>query len=218
MSYRQDDSDPEPKPARSPISRPPERGATSSVPWLISLVVLVGAAAVVVYFVFVRSTTTTTTVTVTTPTTPTGKSGKPGARAARFQFAFPKDWKQVKPNTVAPGQHAFAAVRQKAGRGVVVMQAEPAVSNLSGKYLANLEVQLAKTVPDYKLIGSHSIQLKGGSALDVTYERTKLKEVRNVVILPATGRSIVMATIAAVGDAKTTKEISQIVSSFTLLP
>ncbi|HZS31250.1 MAG TPA: hypothetical protein VFA37_08340 [Gaiellaceae bacterium] len=198
------------QPARRPRASKPrqkqsQRNLPPQLPWWIAGAAVVVAAAVGIYFGAIRSTSPTKAVKGSTQT-----SGK-------YKITYPKDWKTVAPNSVAPGQHAFAAMRQAKGHGVVVLRLGGKVAHLNTAYIRTLEAQLKKGAgPGYKLVGAHMISLKAGQALDVTYDRTKQHEVRNVVVLPIAKGSVVMATVAALGDAKTTREIDDIVSSFQL--
>jgi len=176
------------------------------LPWLAAAAVLVVAIVLVVYFVAIRNTSSTNTSTGTTTNQALG----------HYKVTYPKSWAPVSPDSVAPGQNAFAAFREKAGNAVVVMRLEGGVKTINTAYLNSLKSQLQRTVSDYKFVSSHVIPLQPGQALDFTYERTTLHQVRNVVVLPVGKVSVVMATIAPVGDAAVTRQINQIVSSFTL--
>jgi len=62
------------------------------------------------------------------------------------------------------------------------------------------------------------LKLPEGNALDLTYQRTKLHDIRNVVVLPVGDISIVMATIAPENNSAVTSELSTIVASFKINP
>lgn len=171
--------------------------------------IVIAAIVVLVYFLAIRNTNSTKTAIGSTRST-TGQS------IGRYKVTYPKSWAPVSPDAVAPGQNAFAAFRQTGGKGVVVMRLEGATKTIGTAYLNNLKSQLQQSVPDYKFVGSHLIPLPPGQALDFTYDRTTLHQVRNVVILPVGNVTVVMATIGPLGDAAVSRQINQIVGSFTL--
>lgn len=179
--------------------------------WLIAGGVAVVAIVVAVYFGAIRSTGSSPTQTTT------GNTGSTNNQSiGHYKVTYPKSWTSVSPDSVAPGQKAFAAFREKVGNAVVVMRLERGVKTIGAAYLNSLKSQLQRTVPDYKFVSSHVIPLPPGQALDFTYQRTTLHQVRNIVVLPVGKVSVVMATIAPVGDSAVTRQINQIVGSFTL--
>lgn len=199
--------EPAPAPRQPAARRPRGGGAKLSPPWIVAGLVVVVAIALVVYFAAFRSTGNKTA------TGPTNSS-----TAGTYTVSYPKDWTPVNPDTVAPGQKAFAAFRQNAGKGVVVMRLQPGVKTIDRAYVNKLRVQLRHQSSDFRFQSSHPLQLHNGEALDFTYERTTLNQVRNVVILPVGSVSIVMATIGPIGDATIANEVSSIVNSFKLTP
>jgi hypothetical protein len=197
----------EPAPAPRQSAAKGRRGGAVklSPPWIVGTVIVIAAIVLVVYFAAIRS---TGGKTATGPTN--------NAATGQYRVSYPKDWKIVDPNAVAPGENAFAAFRQNAGKGVVVMRLESGVKTIDRAYVNKLRVQLRHASSDFKFQSSHPIRLHNGEALDFTYERTSLHQVRNVVILPVGNVSIAMATIGPVGDTTIANEISGIVNSFEL--
>src|SRR4051794_31015318 len=112
---------------------------------ILPALVLAAAVALVIYFVVPHgsSTPSTSTSAGSLGSTSTIESPTPsqGGTARRYHLTFPTGWKQVPPNTVAPGQHAFAAVRQTHGRGVVVLRMQAPVTDLSA-FASGLDEQL----------------------------------------------------------------------------
>ncbi|MGH3009945.1 MAG: hypothetical protein ACRDLM_11150 [Gaiellaceae bacterium] len=199
--------EPAPPPRQPGGSKRPRgsRGVRLSPAWIVAAVVVIVAIGVVVYFAAFRG---SSNKTVTGPTN--------NAKTGQYKVGYPKDWTIVDPNTVAPGENAFAAFRQKARKGIVVMRLEPSPKTINRVYVNKLRYQLGHQSSDFRFLSSHPLQLHNGEALDFTYERTTLHQVRNVVILPVGRVSIVMATIAPIGDTATANEISGIVNSFQL--
>lgn len=200
--------EPAPAPRRPADSkrRRPGIGANNRLPWFVTIgVVAVVAIGLVVYFVAIRS---TGNGTATGPTN--------NAATGQYKVGYPTDWAVINPNSVAPGQNAFAAFRQKAGKGVVVMRLEKGVKTINRAYVNKLRAQLRHASSDFRFQSSHPVRLHNGEALDFTYERTSLHQVRNVVVLPVGNVSVVMATIAPIGDAAIANQISNIVNSFEL--
>jgi hypothetical protein len=197
----------EPAPAPRQPAAKGRRGGTPklSPPWLVAGLVVIVAIVLVVYFAAIRST-----------GNKTAKGPTNNAATGQYRVSYPKDWKIVDPNSVAPGENAFAAFRQNAGKGVVVMRLEPGVKTINRAYVNRLRAQLRHQSSDFRFMSSHPLRLHNGEALDFTYERTSLHQVRNVVILPVGNVSIAMATIGPVGDTTTANEISGIVNSFEL--
>ena len=190
--------------ARSPKPR--------QVSWKLSIAILAGAVLIAGYFVFVKGDGSSTNATTgTTPSTSTGK-------VLSYTVIYPKNWKRVAPDKAAPGLHAFAAVERTGGGALVVMRLEGKVTDLEGAYLKTLTAQLKKSIPDYKYLGEQMLKLPEGNALDLTYQRTKLHDIRNVVVLPVGDISIVMATIAPENNSAVTSELSTIVASFKINP
>lgn len=197
--------EPAPAPKRPAEKRSRGGGAKLSPPWIAAAVVVIVATAVGVYFGAFRGSSNNTA---------TGQTNN--ANTGQYKVGYPKDWSVISPNSVAPGENAFAAFQQKAGKGVVVMRLEPSPKTINRAYVNKLRYQLKHQSSDFRFLSSHPLQLHNGEALDFTYERTSLHQVRNVVILPVGKVSIVMATIAPIGDTATANEISGIVNSFQL--
>jgi hypothetical protein len=205
--------EPAPAPRREdpPRQRRSSGGLQLTPPWIVAGLAVLAAIVLVVYFAAIRNTGSpqTSSQTSTGPINSTSGSG------GQYKVAYPKDWAAVDPNSVAPGQHAFAAFRQKTGKGVVVMRLESA-AKIDPAYVNGLKTQLQKSVTDFRFVSSHELTIQGKPALDFTYERTTLHEVRNVVVIPVGNLSVVMATIAPIGSTRISQEVNDIVSSFTL--
>jgi hypothetical protein len=193
-------------PPRRPDSPKRGGGLNVTLPWLIGGIVVIAAIVALVYFFAIRNTSSNKTSTGPTHSQTLGT----------YKVSYPKGWAPVNPDSVAKGLHAFAAFRQSAGQGVVVMRLEGKVKTINRSYVNGLRDQLRKTLPDFRFQSSHVITLKNGPALDFTYQRTTVNQVRNVVVLPVGNVSVVMATIAPTGDTKTINEVNEIVSSFQL--
>lgn len=200
------------EPAPAPRQPTPKHGRSGgginlSPAVLIALVVvLIVGIGLGVYFGAIRKTSSNKTSTGPTHNQTLGQ----------YKVAYPKGWAPVNPNSVAPGLHAFAAFRQTSGKGVVVIRLEGKSPVINPRYVNSLKSQLRKTVTDFRFQSSHVVQLKNGPALDFTYDRTSLNQVRNVVVLPLSKVSVVMATIAPEGDTATINDVNEIVTSFQL--
>ena len=137
----------------------------------------------------------------------------------QFRVNYPSDWKQVSPSSVVPGSDALAALKQNSGSGIMLFQRQGSAAISGSTYITGLDQHLRSVTPDYKAVGWRIITLGPNKvqALIFTYERTKKHELDTVTVIPVGDHSFEIASAASEAKPQVSKEIGQIISSFTLV-
>jgi hypothetical protein len=145
--------------------------------------------------------------------------GKPrqvtGSSALPFTLKYPAGWSALGKEELAtlPGK-PLAVIRQKDGKGFVVLRAEGRAPANFDTFAGQLSTELSKRIPDYQKQSSRIIQTKAGKAFYFSYIRTRKGTVHTVVIVPKGARSYALNTVSQGGERGIARDVAQIILSF----
>lgn len=138
-----------------------------------------------------------------------------GTGAAPFTVQYPAGWQLLSKEELdaLPGK-PLAVIRQKDGKGFVVVRKEkPFPDNLLA-FSRKLTTAFKKKVPDFRRQRVRQAKIRAGKALLYTYIRTKTGTVHTVVLVPAGNHGFALNTISGGGEKKIAQQIGAIISSF----
>jgi hypothetical protein len=137
-------------------------------------------------------------------------------KANAFKISYPNSWQpqSTAKAAAAPG-HPLAIIRQKDGKGYVIIRREKGnpPANLA-KLGTTLGAQLQRRIPDLKLRSSKTVKIRSGTALFTSYIRKKTGTVQSVVVVPAGNRTFTINTISRGGANDVAREIGKMIVSF----
>ena len=137
-------------------------------------------------------------------------------KANAFKISYPNSWQpqSTAKAAAAPG-HPLAIIRQKDGKGYVIIRREKGnpPANLA-KLGTTLGAQLQRRIPDLKLRSSKTVKIRSGTALFTSYIRKKTGTVQSVVVVPAGSRTFTINTISRGGANDVAREIGKMIVSF----
>jgi hypothetical protein len=170
-------------------------------PWIVGAIVAVAVAGFLVWFFVIRDTGPDNEV--------HGPSGTP------FTVTLPSGWKSLSQDELSqlPGS-PVAVMQQTDGSGVVIINTQPPTSGSLEALSKQIEKKLKTSIPDYKPIGTSTLNLPSGQATQISYARTKAGTADTLVIAPAGGRIYTLNSVIPGGDEGSVKEAIQIIQSF----
>lgn len=170
-------------------------------PWVVGAVVALLVAGFLVWFFAIRDTGPDNTV--------HGPSGAP------FTLTIPSGWRALSQDELSsqPGS-PLAVVQQTDGAGVVIVNTQPPTNASLPALGKEVQKQLKEKTSDYKLIGSSTINLPAGQAVQISYARTKAGTANTLVIVSAGGRIYTLNAIVPGGDKKAVQEAIGIIGTF----
>jgi hypothetical protein len=137
-------------------------------------------------------------------------------KANAFKISYPNSWQPQSTSkaAAAPG-HPLAIIRQKDGKGYVIIRREKGTppANLA-KLGTSLGAQLQRRIPDLKLRSSKTVKLRSGTALFTSYIRKKTGTVQSVVVVPSGSRTFTINTVSRGGANDVAREIGKMIVSF----
>src|SRR3954447_11628079 len=170
-------------------------------PWIVGAIVALAVAGFLVWFFVIRDTGSDNTV--------HGPSGAP------FTLTLPSGWQSTPEDQLSqlPGS-PVAVMRQTDGAGVVIVNTQPPTSGSLQALGKEIEKKLKKNIPDYKPIGTSTLNLPSGQAVQISYARTQAGTADTLVIAPAGGRIYTLNSVIPGGDKQAVKEAVDIINSF----
>jgi hypothetical protein len=138
-----------------------------------------------------------------------------GPSGAPFTLTLPAGWASVPEDQLSslPGS-PLAVVQRTDGAGVVIINTQPP-SNASLTALAKkVEKDLKKTIPDFKPIGTNTLNLEAGQAAVISYARTEAGTADTLVVVPAGGRIYTLNAVIPGGDENAVKQAIGIIRTF----
>jgi hypothetical protein len=105
-------------------------------------------------------------------------------------------------------------MQQTDGAGVVIINTQPPSSGSLEALGKEIQAKLEKNIPDYKAIGTSTLNLPAGQAFQISYARTKAGTADTLVIVPAGGRIYTLNSVIPGGDKQAVKEAVDIINSF----
>lgn len=138
-----------------------------------------------------------------------------GTGATPFTIQYPAGWRTLSPQELdaLPGK-PLAVIREKDGKGFVVVRQEKAVRGNLLAFSRKLTVALKKKVPDFRQQSVRLSNIRAGKALLYTYIRTQTGTAHTVVVVPAGKYSFAINTISRGGEDKVAQQIGAMISSF----
>jgi hypothetical protein len=169
-------------------------------PWVVGAIVALACAGFLVWFLAIRDTDSSTVH---------GPSGAP------FTVTLPSGWKSLSQDELSqlPGS-PVGVMQQTDGAGVVIINTQPPSSASLPALAKELEKKLKQTVPDYEQIGTSTLNLPAGQAVQISYARTKAGTADTLVVVPAGGRIYTLNSVIPGGDEKAVKQAIAIITSF----
>jgi hypothetical protein len=170
-------------------------------PWIVGGVVALAIAGFLVWFFAIRDTGPDNVV--------HGPSGTP------FTLTLPSGWKSLSQEELSqlPGS-PVAVMQQTDGAGVVIINTQPPTNGSLDALAKKIEQKLKANISDYKPIGTSTLNLPAGQAVQISYARTKAGTADTLVIVSAGGRIYTLNSVIPGGDEQAVKEAIQIIQSF----
>lgn len=170
-------------------------------PWVVGAIAALAVAGFLVWFFAFRDTGSDNTV--------HGPSGAP------FTLTLPAGWKSLPQDQLSelPGS-PVAVMQQTDGAGVVIVNTQPPTNGSLQALSKEIESKLKQNIPDYKPIGTGTLNLPAGQAVQISYARTKAGTADTLVIVPAGGRIYTLNSVIPGGDKQSVKEAVDIIQSF----
>jgi hypothetical protein len=193
--------------AQQPQPQPPQPIYPQQVypprrwPWIVGGIVALLVAGFLVWFFVIRD---------------TGPANEVhGPAGAPFTVTLPSGWKSLPPDQLSelPG-NPVAVMQQTDGAGVVIINTQPPTSGSLDALAKQIEAKLKNNIPDYKPIGTSTLNLPSGQAVQISYARTKAGTADTLVIVPAGGRIYTLNSVIPGGDKASVKEAVDIIQSF----
>jgi hypothetical protein len=186
----------QPQPAYPQHVYPPRRW-----PWIVAAIAAVAVAGFLVWFFAFRDTGSDNTV--------HGPSGAP------FTLTLPSGWRSLSQEELSqlPGS-PVAVIQQTDGAGVVIVNTQPPTNGSLQALSKEIEQKLKQSIPDYKPIGTSTLNLPAGQAVQISYARTKTGTADTLVVVPAGGRIYTLNSVIPGGDKEAVKQAIDIIQSF----
>jgi hypothetical protein len=144
-----------------------------------------------------------------------GTLTRPGGEPITLEY--PSDWQPLNQDQLSAfGTAPLAALRQKDGKGTVVVRRDKPFSGNLKKFATDLRTALDKQLPDFKEVSARIVNVASGNAFYYSYVRTSRGTVHTIVIVPAGTRSYVLDTVTTGGADDVARELASIITSFTV--
>jgi hypothetical protein len=172
-------------------------------PWVVGALVGVAVIAAAVWYIAIRSHNETNVV--------------HGPADAPFTVTVPAGWRSLSPQelTTQPGS-PVAVLQREDGNGVVTIHIEPGTNASNSQLAKRLEAELKRSIPDFKLVNSGTVKVQAGSALSISYARTKQGTANTLLVIPSSGRLYTLNAAVPAGQTVAAQGAGQILSSFDL--
>lgn len=170
-------------------------------PWVVGGIAALAIAGFLVWFFAFRDTGSDNTV--------HGPSGTP------FTLTLPSGWRSLSQEELSqlPGS-PVAVMQQTDGAGVVIINTQPPTNGSLPALAKEIESKLKQGIPDYKPIGTGTLNLPAGQAVQISYARTKAGTADTLVVVSADGRIYTLNSVIPGGDKQSVKEAIDIIQSF----
>lgn len=170
-------------------------------PWVVGAVLAIAIAGAAIWYFAIRDSGSSNEV--------HGPAGTP------FTVELPEGWKQAPADQLANLQGSPLAVLQKAdGTGVVIVNSQAPTTASLEALSKRLEAKLKQKAPDFKLLGTKTINVQAGQAISITYARTKENTVNNLVVVPAGGHLYTLNAVVPSGQKVAAQQAADIINSF----
>jgi hypothetical protein len=138
-----------------------------------------------------------------------------GSGAAPFTVTRPPGWESLSQQELSalPGS-PLAVLRESDGNGIVVINVEPPSKSSLPQLSKQLQAKLSQKIPDFKLVKAHTVQVRAGPALSISYARTQKGTANTLLVVPAAGHLYTLNAVVAAGQQGAAQEAGSILSSF----
>lgn len=170
-------------------------------PWVVGGITALAAAGFLIWFFAIRDTGPDNTV--------QGPSGAP------FTLTLQPGWKSLSQEELSqlPGS-PVAVMQQTDGAGVVIINTQPPTNGSLPALSKEIQKQLKQNIPDYKPIGTSTLNLPAGQAVQISYARTKAGTADTLVVVSAGGRIYTLNSVVPGGDKQAVEQAIAIITSF----
>ena len=185
----------------APPSVPPSAYYPRRWPWVVAALVVLAIAGAAVWYFVIRD---------------TGSSGTVHCPSdAPFTVAQPPGWESLSADQLSalPGS-PLAVIRQSDGNGIVVINTQAGTKGSLQKLSTKLVSKLQTTIPDFKLVSAHTVTVKAGPALSISYARTKKGTANTLLVVPVAGRIYTLNAVVPAGQKGAAQDAGSILSSF----
>lgn len=181
-------------------------------PWIVAGVAAIAIAAFLVWFFAFRD---TGPETVPGPSSVSGPADVRGPSDTPFTLTLPSGWKALSQDELSqlPGA-PLAVMQQTDGPGVVIINTQSPTNATLAALAKQVQTKLQKTIPDFTLINSKTINLPAGQAASISYARPKAGTANTLVVVPAGGRIYTLNAVVPGGEDKAAQQAAQIINSF----
>jgi hypothetical protein len=141
-----------------------------------------------------------------------------GGSPAPFSIVYPSTWKPFNQAELAAfNQPPVAVLRQKDGKGILVLRVEKPFGGNLQKFALDLRKELDKRLNDFREVRTRVIKTEAGNAFFYSYIRTKRGTVHTIVVIPAGNqRSYALSSVSQPGANDVARDIGRMVTSFSL--
>ncbi len=98
--------------------------------------------------------------------------------------------------------------------GIVVINVEPPSKASLAQLSKQLQAKLSEQIPDFELVKAHTVQVRAGPALSISYARTQKGTANTLLVVPAAGHLYTLNAVVPAGQEGAAKEAGSILSSF----
>lgn len=141
-----------------------------------------------------------------------------GGGDAPLSLEYPESWKPFDRTELAAfKQPPLAVLRQKDGKGILVIRVEKPFGGNLQKFAVDLREELDRRLNDFREANARVIKVEAGNAFFYSYIREKRGTVHTIVVVPAgKERSYVLSTVSQPGADDVAREIGEMITSFSL--
>lgn len=138
-----------------------------------------------------------------------------GPAGAPFTIDVPSGWDSLPADELAalPGS-PLAVIRQTDGTGVIIVNTQPQTNASLSQLSEEVQRNLKKTIPDFKLAGAQTITVPAGEAASISYARTSRGTANTLLVVPADGRIYTLNSVVPAGENGAAQEAGEILKSF----
>jgi len=138
-----------------------------------------------------------------------------GSGTAPFSVIRPSGWESLSEEELSalPGS-PVAVLRESDGNGIVVINVEPPSKASLAQLSKQLQAKLSEQIPDFELVKAHTVQVRAGPALSISYARTQKGTANTLLVVPAAGHLYTLNAVVPAGQEGAAKEAGSILSSF----
>jgi hypothetical protein len=169
-------------------------------PWVVGALVVLAIAAGAAWYFLIRD---------------SGGSTVHGPSSAPFTVTKPSGWESLSQEQLSalPGS-PIGVLRQTDGNGIVVINTQAGTKASLDKLSGTVVDRLRAKIPDFKLVGSHTVQVDAGPALSISYARPDKGTANTLLVVPVGTRIYTLNAVVPAGQSGAARDAGKILSSF----